>query len=246
MDMNYFTNRRSIRRFNEDPIDSHQVDTILRQAAKAPTTGNMQLYTAVVTKAPLRRRELAELHYNQPAAVSAPVLVTICADFNRFERWCELGNATPGFSNMQGLLYGIQDAVVYAQQVVTVAEMLGLGTCYLGTTLFNAPEIAKLLKLPSRVIPVTTITIGYPDEAGAPTERILPEGYIHHEEYTPFTNADISRIYAPKDNFEANKGFVTEHGKESLAQVFTDVRYPEAMNSEFSAKLSAWLKGMGF
>lgn len=244
--MNYFTNRRSIRRFQDDPIERQQVATILRHAAKAPTTGNMQLYSAIVTMAPQCRKALAELHFNQPAAISAPVLVTICADFHRFEKWCELENARPGFSNLQGLLYGVQDAVIYAQQVVTVAEMMGMGTCYLGTTTFNAPEIAKLLNLPPRVIPITTIALGYPDEMGVATERIDPEGYVHFEFYSNFDTSDIKRIYAPKDNFEANRRFVEENGKESLAQVFTDIRYPGKMNREFSLKLEEFLKNQGF
>lgn len=245
MDMKYFTNRRSIRRFHDDPIDKELIATIVRQAAKAPTTGNMQLYSAIITSTPEARKRLAAHHFNQPASTSAPALITVCVDFNRFEQWCKLGNAEPGFNNLQGMLYGVLDAVIFAQQIVTVAELMGLGTCYLGTTPFNAPEIATELRLPPRVMPITTIAIGYPDEAGEATERILPEGYLHFESYTPFSDADIARIYAPKDNLEANKKFVTENGKESLAQVFTEVRYPKAMNEDFSTKLIDWLKATG-
>lgn len=241
----YFRQRRSVRAFADRPVEQSLLCEIVEQAAKAPTTGNMQLYSVVSTAAPDRRAALSALHFNQPAATGAPLLLTVCADLHRFERWCGVSDAKPGLRNLQGYLYAFFDAVIFAQQIATIAELSGLGTCYLGTTAFNAPEIAGLLELPDGVVPLLTLAVGYPAEKGEATERIALSGILHSERYSKFTDGQIREIYAPKDCFPANASFVAEHNKDTLAQVFTDVRYPRAMNEEFSAKLSGFLARQG-
>lgn len=244
MDKEYFSNRRSVRSFKDTAVAPELIEEIVALASKAPTTGNMQLYSVIATTRPEQHRELAKLHFNQPASTGAAALLTVCADFTRFERWCQLNDAKPGFSNWEGLLYGFFDATIFAQQIVTIAEGLGLGTCYLGTTTFTAPDIATLLQLPARVIPLTTIAIGYPAEEGVATERIKQHGILHFGTYSNFSDEDIADIYRPKDEFDDNKKFVTENGKANLAQVFTDIRYPEAMNAEFSLKWKEYLRSI--
>lgn len=244
-DMGYFTRRRSIRRFKATDIPDSLISTIVRQSMKAPTTGNMQLYTVIATRVPENRQALARLHFCQPAT-SAPVMLTVCADFHRFQRWCEINGTACGFGNLQGFLYGLFDATVLAQQITTVAELHGLGTCILGTTAFNAPEIASLLKLPDGVIPLLTIAAGIPDGEGEETERLPLDAILHREEYHDATDEEIAAEYAVKDEFGPNRQYVEENGKPSLAHVFTEVRYPEAMNAEFSGKLGAWLRSQGF
>lgn len=235
MNKDYFASRRTVRKFSDRPVSDELLKKIVDKAVKAPTTGNMQLYSVIATRQDDKRRELAALHFNQPAAANAPVLLTICADHYRFNRWCEESGApTDCFDNLQGILYGVLDAVIFAQQIVSVAENEGLGTCYLGTVTFNAAKIAELLKLPSHTIPVCALAVGYPDGPAEETERIGSEGVLHIEEYPEETPERIKKVYAVKDNYPANKGYVAEHKKESLAQVFTDVRYPKGMNEEFS------------
>lgn len=243
--MEYFFRRRSVRTFTDRPVEQPLLRKIVEQAAKAPTTGNMQLYSVVSTAEPERRTALSALHFNQQAAAGAPTMLTVCADLHRFERWCELSEAKPGLRNLPGFMYAFFDAVIFAQQLTTVAELSGLGTCYLGTTAFNAPEIAELLELPDGVVPLLTLAVGYPAEEGVATERIAIDGILHSERYTAFSDQQIRDIYAPKDKYPANAAFVAENEKSTLAQVFTDVRYPRAMNEEFSTKLSDFLAKQG-
>lgn len=243
--MEYFLRRRSVRTFTDRPVEQALLRKIVEQATKAPTTGNMQLYSVISTVAPDRRAALSELHFNQPAATGASTLLTVCADLYRFERWCTISDAKPGLRNLQGFMYAFLDAVIFAQQLTTVAELSGLGTCYLGTTAFNAPEIAALLELPDGVVPLLTLAVGYPAKEGEATERIAIDGILHSERYHNFSDIQIRDIYAPKDSYPANAAFINENNKTSLAQVFTDVRYPRSMNEEFSAKLSDFLARQG-
>ena len=104
MNENYFLTRRSCRNFKEDKIEDKLLEDIIFKASKAPTCGNMQLYSVVVTEDEERRKKLASYHYNQPAAVTAPVILTICADFNRFTRWCEINEAEAGYDNFHSFL----------------------------------------------------------------------------------------------------------------------------------------------
>lgn len=242
----YFSNRSSVRKFTDKEVSDKLLNSIIERASKAPTTGNMQVYSIIVTREENRRRKLAEAHFNQPAATGAPVLLTICADFNRFTRWCKLSKADPGFDNFLSFTSAMLDATIIAQQIVTIAEMEELGTCYLGTATFNAPKIAELLKLPELVVPVAALAIGYPAEKGEATERLPLQAFCHEEEYPAFTDAEIKDLYRVKDEFEPNKGYVREHSKESIAQVFTDIRYPKQMNEDFSTAFLDYLQKSGF
>ncbi len=241
MNNEYFIKRRSVRSFQKKEISEEKLNEILFKAAKAPTTGNMQLYSVIITRDETKKAELARFHYNQPAT-QAPVLLTICADFARFTRWCEISRANAGYDNFLSFLTALEDAMIFTQQIVTIAEMEGLGTCYLGTVLYNAPEIAELLKCPRLVVPVACLAVGYPAEDGVETERLDIHSIIHKEEYRSDSDEEIKEIFKVKDDYPTNKKFVAENGKENLAQVFAEIRYPKNVNEEISAKLEDWLK----
>lgn len=238
----YFTERRTIRKFTDKEVDDKQLRDILTVAMKAPTTGNMQLYSVVVTRDKTMREKLAKLHFSQPAATGAPVILTVCADLYRFTRWCEVSGAKAGFDNFLSFTSAFADALIFAQQVVTIAETEGLGTCYLGTVTYNASPIAELLELPKLTVPVACIALGWPDGEGEPTERLLIEGVMHQEKYHKPSDEEIIDIFKIKEDYLPNKGYVKENGKENLAQVFAEVRYPKEMNEEFSEKFLDYLK----
>lgn len=241
----YFRERRTVRNFKEEAPRRELINEILESAMRAPTTGNMQLYSVVVSRDPERLAKLRPCHFNQPASM-APVLITVCADVRRFERWCEVSQAMPEFRNLQGLTAAVLDASLLAQQITTVAEMHGLGTCWLGTTTYNAPEIAEALHLPVGVVPVGTLAVGFPADTPAQCERLPLEAWAYEEEYPEFTDEQIKELYRAKDEFPDNAGFVKENGKHTLAQVFTDVRYPATTSNPFSDKFLDFLRKAGF
>lgn len=239
---NYWTTRRTIRKYSNKEVTDKLLYDLIEKASYAPTTGTMQLYSVIITRDAEQKAKITPAHFNQPASVNAPVLLTFCADFNRFTRWCEASGADPAYANLQSLMSAILDVTIFAQQFNTLAEMEGLGCCYLGTTLYNAPQISETLGLPSLVLPVLTIAIGYPDEKGAETYRLPIEAIIHAEKYRDESGEDIrTKYYVDIENRDDCKGFVKEHSKNSLAQVFTDIRYPRANNEHFSNALQEFL-----
>lgn len=244
--MSYWNERRTIRKFTPQEVGEDVLDKMLAEASHAPTTGGMQLYSVVVT----RKKEILEAlypaHFNQPASTGAPVLLTFCADFNRFTKWCEQRDAQPAYGNFQSFVAAMLDTVIFAQQFVTIAEQNGFGTCYLGTTTYNAPMISEVLHLPRLTVPVITVALGYPADEGAVSDRLSVDAFRHKDVYEDPTQTDIDGFYAEKEALDENKMFVRENAKETLAQVFTDVRYPRANNEHFSNVFLSYLKEQGF
>jgi len=242
----FLTNRRTIRKYTDKKIDTELLEKMLEAASQASNTGNMQTYSVVVTTDDEIKKQLAPAHFNQPMVMQAPAVLTFCADFNRFSQWCIQRNAEPGYGNFQSFMAAAIDALIFAQTFAIAAETAGLGICYLGTTTYNAQEIIELLQLPKLVVPVTTITLGYPDDVLAITDRLPLQSVLHYERYTNFTPEKIDLLYTQKEELEIYKNFVAENNKNTLAQVFTDVRYTRKNNEFFSEKFMKALIQQGF
>lgn len=244
--MEYFNTRRTIRKYTDKHIDDALLNEMLEAATHAPTTGNMQLYSVIATRSAEGKAALAPAHFNQPSVTSCDVVLTFCADFNRFTHWCEINAAQPGYSNFQSFVAALLDTALLAQQFCTIAEMNGLGCCYLGTTTYNAQQIADALQLPPLVVPVTTITLGYPAEDAPVSDRLPLNGILHTESYHEYSDEEIRNIYAYKESLSESRRFIEENGKQTLAQVFTDIRYTRQANEHFSRLYLDFIVKQGF
>lgn len=240
-------NRRTIRKYTEQDIPEQLLNELLEVAARASNTGNMQLYSVVVTREQANKEKLAPAHFNQPMITQAPVVLTFCADANRFVKWAGQRKAEAGFDNLQTFIASTIDAMLFAQTFCDAAEEKGLGICYLGTTAYNADKIIDALSLPRLVVPIVTVTVGYPAmPLPEQSERLPLEAIVHQEKYVDYTPASIDELYREKEAMEVNKQFVKENNKETLAQVFTDIRYTKKNNEYFSDVLLKVLRDQGF
>jgi hypothetical protein len=106
--------------------------------------------------------------------------------------------------------------------------------------------IISTLNLPKLVFPVITVTVGYPDESPEQTDRLPIEGIIHSERYSDYTASDIDRLYSYKESLPQNHKFIEENGKQTLAQVFTDIRYTGETNVAMSDNFFKTLVQQGF
>lgn len=244
--MNCIRNRRSIRRYSDRPVDEALVAQLLEEAERTQTMGNLQLYSVVITRSEEMKQELAPCHFNQPMVTAAPVVLTFCADFHRTTEWCRHRKAEPGYDNLLSFINAASDALLYCQTFCTLAENAGLGLCYLGTTVYNPDKIIDILGLPRLVMPIATITLGWPDEVPEQTERLPLSAIVHHEHYTPATAESIDRDYRAKEALPENLEFVRINHKETLAQVFTDCRYTRSANEAMSQTFIDTLRKQGF
>jgi nitroreductase len=243
---NTIFNHRSVRKYKSEPIDDLILNKILEAGTRASTTGNMQVYSLVVTRDKEIREKLWEAHFKQNMVLEAPVHITFCADFNRFNKWCLQRNAHPGYDNFLSFFTATIDALLVSQNVVLAAEAHGLGICYLGTVTYMADKIVEILELPEAVVPVAAIVMGYPAEKPGLTDRLPLKGVVHHEKYADYTESSIDEIYAEKESLEMTIKLLEENNKETLAQVFTDNRYTRKDNVYFSRQFLKVIEKQGF
>lgn len=243
---NTYLTRRTIRKYAEREVDNTLLERILIAGTRASTTGNMQVYSIIVTQDQEMKRQLAPAHFNQPMVTEAPVVLTFCADFNRFNRWCRQREAEPGYDNFLSFMTAAIDALLAAQTVCNAAEEEGLGICYLGTVTYNADKIIEVLKLPRGVVPVASVTMGWPAMLPDQPDRLPLEAVVHQETYRDYTADMIDDLYRAKEAREDNLKFIAENKKQTLAQVFTDVRYKRSDNEFFSAKYLEVIRKQGF
>lgn len=239
-------NHKTIRNYKSDPVDEKILEKILEAGFRASTTGNMQVYSVIVTKDEDKRKELCKLHFNQKMVEQAPVLLTFCADFNRFNKWCRQRKAEPGYDNFLSFFTAAIDALLVAQNACVAAEDFGLGICYLGTTTYQADKLIDFFDLPKGVVPVTTVVVGYPAEDPEQADRLPAKGVVHYEKYSDYSSEDIDEIYAEKESLPITKKLLEENQLETLAQIFTQNRYKKADNLHFSKVLLKVLEQQGF
>ena len=244
--MENLTTRRTIRQYSEKEVSEELLNRLMTEAARTQTMGNLQLYSVVVTRSAEMKAKLAPAHFNQPMVTQAPVVLTICADFHRTTRWCEERKAQPGYGNFLSFVNAAIDALLFTQTLCNLMDEEGLGYCYLGTTIYQPQQIINILQLPKLTMPVATLTVGWPAEEPPLTDRLPLESFTHSETYRDYTAADIDRYYHDKEQLAENRHFCEINNKETLAQIFTDIRYTKKDNEAMSAGLLDALREQGF
>ena len=234
---------RSIRRFKSQPIEPEKMERILTCGMRASNTGNMQIYSFILTQEPTNVEALSKLHFGQGS--TAPAFLTVCVDVNRYHHWCRLRGCDEPYDNFLWLMSGTVDASLAAQNVCVAAEAEGLGFCYLGTVMYNTRAIADLLQLPKGVVPVVTLCMGYPDEEPALSERLPLEGVLHHERYHDYSDQDIDRVHRLREEFPFNQEMVRQNKTKNLAEIFTKLRYPKKDNVAISKALLEFMEQAG-
>jgi len=239
-------NHRSIRNYKNDPVSQPVLDEILMAGIRASTTGNMQVYSIIVTSDPIQKEKLWEVHFKQNMVLQSGLTLTFFADCHRFNSWCRQRRADPGYNNFLSFFTAAIDALLVAQNCALAAEANGLGICYLGTTTYNADKIIEILQLPESVVPITTLVLGYPADNPELTDRLPAEAVVHLEKYRDYKANDIDRLYAEKESLPLTSRLLEENGPEPPAQIFTERRYTRKDNEFFSGKFLEVIRKQGF
>ena len=248
---------RSIRQYQDRPVDHDLVRRVCELAvAGSSSSGNLNMVSIVCVRDAARRRELCRLHFDQPMIEQAPVLLTFCADSHRTRRWLARRGARLNFGNLLSYHVAAFDAIIVAQSAALAFEAHGLGICYLGTTLHSMPEIAALLELPDHCVPVTSMVVGWPDEAPAARDRLPIAAMLHDETYHRPSDEELDRHFADREvrGWERYRSAMPERfaqfgeaGITNLAQFYTsDFKYAPQVFDEDSRKLAAFLHERGF
>ena len=185
-------NHRSIRKFQDKPIEKDVLDTILQAGTRAATAGNLQHYSLIVVDDQVKKRALWD-----DEMLDAPTMIIAAVDEYRLKRWFELNEAPFYFDQLTNLLIGYWDAVIALQNVVVAAESLGLGTVYLGEIL--SKDLAGILDTPPYVFPAGCVLVGYPAEAPPLRPRLPLEAVIHRNGYHIPSDEEIKAWFKQKD-----------------------------------------------
>ena len=248
---------RSIRQYQSRAIEAGLVDEVLNEAlAGSSSSGNLNMVSVIKTQNAERKKRLCELHFGQPMVEQAPLVLTFCADSFRTRQWLAQRGARLGFADFISWHVAAFDAIILAQTAALAFESHGLGICYMGTTLHSMGAIAEFLQMPDNCLPVTSLVVGYRDEAPAQRDRLPPAAWIHDEVYQRPTATEIDARFGEREargwlryrsmgDHMVNK--MAELGITSLAQYYTSpMKYDPDHFARDSAALVALLKDKGF
>jgi len=209
--INLIQNRRSVRTFSDKPIDRETTDTILHAAMRAPTAGNMMLYSIIEVVEQDIKEKLAKSCDNQPFIAQASLLLLFLADYQRWFDFfiasdvmacCEAEGLPLRYPGEGDLLLACCDALIAAQTAVIAAESLGIGSCYIGDIMEQYEYHKALFDLPQYVFPVALLCFGYPRETASspqPSPRFAPS-YIHFEnKYRRLDDDALTEMFAPRE-----------------------------------------------
>ena len=251
-----FQAHRSIRSYKPDPIHEELLERILSDAIHGTSSsGNLNSVSMIITKDAERKQKLFELHGHQEMILEAPLLITFCADWYRTREWLRARGARDNFNNLLGYHVAAYDAMILAQTVCLGLQAHGLGICYMGTTLFSLRGISDLLELPETCVPVTTIVVGYPNEAPAQRDRLPASAHIHRETYHRPSLDELNAIYEDRDrkgwerymSMPRLKEMAEEYGITSLAQFYTSkIKYDPDRFAVWSEEIRQFLVDKGF
>lgn len=220
--------RKSIRVYTEQPIAKAEKEAILRAAAEAPTAGNQQLYTILdITNQAIKDR-LVETCDHQPMIAQAKMVLIFCADCKKwYDAYIAVGcnSRKPGVGD---LMLACTDAMIAAQNAVTAAESLGIGSCYIGDIMENCEAQRELLHLPEYVMPVGMVIFGYPTDQQMhrpKPERVDMKYVVHENGYMPLPDKDLEEMWTPR---AGEKGYI------AWMQAFYNRKY----NSDFSREMT--------
>ena len=220
--------RKSVRAFTDKEIPAEEKQAILRAAVEAPTAGNQQLYTILDITDQCIKDRLVETCDHQPMIAQAKLVLIFCADCKKwYDAYIAVGCETrkPGVGD---LMLAACDAMIAAQNAVTAAESLGIGSCYIGDIMENCEIQRELLQLPEYVFPVGMVIFGYPTDQQIrrpKPERVEMEYIVHENGYHPLNNSQLEAMWSPRAG---------EKGYNAWMQAFCNRKY----NSDFSREMT--------
>lgn len=253
--INLLNNRKSLRVYSDQPVTRENIDTIIQGAMRAPTAGNMMLYTILEVSRQEDKDRLVETCDHQPFIGKAPLVLVFLADMQRWEDYYKASNV-PEFCKTKGktfvtsqesdLMLACCDALIAAQQAVVVAESIGIGSCYIGDIMENIEIHRKMFNLPNRVFPVTMLCFGYFKDSyltQTPRPR-FDQKFIHFkDQYQRISQEGFKEMFEHLEG-DSNTRFL--ENAENFAQHHylkkTGADFSEEMRRSVKIALKDWVK----
>lgn len=186
---------RSIRKFTSQAISEELLQQLMEAGQAAATSSFLQGSTVIRIRKPETRKQLAQLAGNQPYVESAAEFLIFCADLKRAGNYCREYDKPFEGDYTEHFIIATVDVALMAQSLVTAAESVGLGICYIGGIRNNPREVSELLELPRGVYPVFGLCLGYPDQDPELKPRLPLSVIMKNEVYNEDGDAQTIRDY---------------------------------------------------
>jgi nitroreductase len=160
--------RRSIRRYKDNPVDWEKIVRILEGGKFAPSSGNVQNWKFIVVRKDEVRRNLIHAAFDQDWMEDAPVFIVVASEPQKGERL---------YGARGERLYSVQNCAAATQNMILVANNLGLGSCWVGA--FDEEKVREALNMPESAFPQAIITVGYTDEKPQMPSRVELEHTVY-------------------------------------------------------------------
>ena len=203
--------RKSVRSYQDRSIPEDVKQTILQAAIRAPTAGNMMLYSIIEVTDQATKDRLVETCDDQPFIASAPLVLLFLADYQRWMDYFEHADVAARLEQVgepmlvpgEGdLMLAACDALIAAQTAVIAAESLGIGSCYIGDILENFEIHQEMFSLPKYAVPICMLCFGYPTETAHSrrmTKRFAPEYILFQDKYHHLDGEEFEAMFAPAE-----------------------------------------------
>ncbi len=256
--MQVIRNRKSVRVYEKRQISDEVKQEILRATLRAPTAGNMMLYSIIEVKDQAAKDTLAKTCDNQPFIAKAPLVLLFLADYQRWHDFF-LVSDVEGLCEQRGrplqkpeegdLFLACCDALIAAQTAVIAAESLGIGSCYIGDIMENYETHRALFKLPPYTFPICLLCFGYPTQHQRErplTPRFAQRFIVFENDYRRLDEDEFSEMFADMQE-RMRKGGEKPEGVRNYGQLMYfrkfDADFSREMRRSVRVMLQAWKGG---
>lgn len=230
--------RKSVRAFTDKPILAEAKSSIIKAAIQAPTAGNQMLYTILdITNQDLKDK-LSVSCDNQPFIAKASLVLIFLADTRKWLDAYTHAGSNPRKPEVGDMMLACCDALIAAQNAVTAAWSLGIGSCYIGDILENYESHTQLLNLDKFTLPITMVVFGYPTDQQLQRKKPIrfDEKFVVQEnQYRPLSESALREMFADRsedDNFDYD----------TYIQKFCDRKYMSDFSKEMSTSVKKYIE----
>jgi len=244
-------NRKSVRVYEEKAISAEVKSQILAATLRAPTAGNMMLFSIIEVRGQRAKDTLVRTCDNQPFIARAPLVLLFLADYQRWydyfqvsgvEQLCEQKGLRMRKPQEGDLFLACCDALIAAHTAVIAAESLGVGSCYIGDIMENYEEHKALFGLPKYVFPISLVCFGHPtrqQQKRALTRRLDAKYVIFEDRYCRLGTEAFEEMYRERQERASGKSKKTD-GAPNIGQSM----YTQKFNSDFSREMNRSVRAM--
>ncbi|NBK20498.1 MAG: nitroreductase [Spirochaetia bacterium] len=250
--------RRSVRAFSDKALTEEQVSLIKEATLRAPTAGNMALYSVVEVHDQGKKEQLAKLCDNQNMIAKAPLVWVFLADMQKWvtyftdggsrEKGEKEGLATWRDPGLGDLHLCMQDAIIAAQNAVVAAESLGIGSCYIGDVIENFEAIRDLLHLEHYTVPACMLIFGNPKSkpTGKQTPRCPQEAVFMQDCYEKPTLEQLQQAFSEHEQRRRDSKVLPFNNTGSIADHYYFKKHTspfmQEMNRSTKVMFEHWCK----